>query len=271
MKSEARMIKIEDIVVKNRKRPLKDIEALKTSIKDIGLLNPITVYRNSFLVAGYHRLEACKALGWTEIPAITIENDNLKAEQAQIDENIIRNKLTALEMAEQLKRRKEIYELRWPETTKDNIMAANRKQNYRSELSSLRRTSFVEDTALNINKSKRSIQVYIQIATGLSQEIRDLIRGTVLEDRYKDLLTLSRIEYTERQRELVEKIINGEGKTIAGILRKEKQSAASTLPDLTKPTVPTRLFKRIYRELMDLQISYGELEVAYNKLKGQGA
>ncbi|MGD9580143.1 MAG: ParB/RepB/Spo0J family partition protein, partial [Vampirovibrionia bacterium] len=102
MKHVVKMVPVEDIVIRRRKRTLKDFEALKNSIKELGLLNPITVYRDSVLVAGYHRLEACKALGWKEIPVINLENDNLIAEQAQIDENIIRHKLTALEMAEQL-------------------------------------------------------------------------------------------------------------------------------------------------------------------------
>ena len=56
-------------------------EALKASIAEVGLLNPITVFRRSIptgdevvdgfgIVAGAHRLAACRDLGHTEIPVI---------------------------------------------------------------------------------------------------------------------------------------------------------------------------------------------------------
>ena len=51
--------------------------------RSTGLLNPITVrvdgkgYR---LIAGYHRLEACKAIGWLEIDACVVDlTDNQAA------------------------------------------------------------------------------------------------------------------------------------------------------------------------------------------------
>ena len=43
------------------------IEELAKSIAEVGLLNPITVDRDYTLIAGLHRLEAAKSLGWAEI------------------------------------------------------------------------------------------------------------------------------------------------------------------------------------------------------------
>lgn len=263
MKPVIKVVPIDDIVTIKRKRPLKDFEALKNSIKELGLLNPITVYRDKVLVAGYHRLEACKALGWKEIPVINLENDNLKAEQAQIDENIIRNKLTALEMAEQLMRRKEIYEIKYPERTKAAIASKVMKQNHIHSLGNrfnrLPKETFTEDTAFKVGKSQSTIQNYVKIALDIPEDIRTLIKGTVIEDRQTDLLRLSRIKDEARQRELVEKIINGEATTIAGVIRKEKQTGGITLPDMTKPTVPTSLFKRLYKNFIELEIKYEKL------------
>ena len=268
MKHIIKMVPIEDIIVSRRKRPLKDFEALKTSIKEVGLLNPITVYRNVVLVAGYHRLEACKALKWKEIPVINLEDDNLKAEQAQIDENIIRNKLTALEMAEQLMRRKKIYEIKYPERTRIalaiKMIEQNRRNSSGTEIISVPEESFVEDVSLKIGKTPRTISYYIQIATDIPEDIRTLIKGTTIEDRLTDLLKLSRITDKDRQRELVEKIINGEATTIAGVIRKEKQTDGINLPDLTKPTVPTSLFKRLYDKYIDLEIKYSKLQLEQN-------
>lgn len=56
------------------------------------------------LIAGYHRLEACKRLGMDKIQANVRKVDEVHAELAEIDENLIRNELTALERCEQLAR-----------------------------------------------------------------------------------------------------------------------------------------------------------------------
>lgn len=52
---------------RHRKR-LGDIEALARSIEEVGLLNPVTITDDGRLVAGHRRLEACKLLGWREVP-----------------------------------------------------------------------------------------------------------------------------------------------------------------------------------------------------------
>src|SRR5580765_7406636 len=102
--------RIADIIVANRKRELGDISQLAQSIQEIGLLNPIVIRRDGTLIAGCHRLEACKSLGWQEIDVTISELDDLHAELAEIDENLIRNELHFLDKDTQLKRRKEIYE-----------------------------------------------------------------------------------------------------------------------------------------------------------------
>ena len=43
------------------------IQELAGSIRELGLLNPITVGQDCTLIAGLHRLEAAKLLSWTEI------------------------------------------------------------------------------------------------------------------------------------------------------------------------------------------------------------
>ena len=43
------------------------IDAITASIREVGMMNPITVTADHTLIAGLHRLEAAKRLGWTEI------------------------------------------------------------------------------------------------------------------------------------------------------------------------------------------------------------
>lgn len=73
-------IEVSSIEVGDRvRKDLGDIEELARNIKDIGLLNPITVREigngKYDLVAGERRLEACKVLGWERIRATVFEED----------------------------------------------------------------------------------------------------------------------------------------------------------------------------------------------------
>ena len=109
-------IAISKIVVPPKRRALRDVSELALSIQEIGLLQPIVVTTDHRLVAGLHRLEACRSLGWTSIPASVVRLSQLKAELAELDENMERAELTVLERAEGLARRKRLYELLYPET-----------------------------------------------------------------------------------------------------------------------------------------------------------
>jgi ParB/RepB/Spo0J family partition protein len=73
------------------------VDALAGSIELRGLINPVTLRPNGerfTLVAGYHRLAACRKLGITEIPASSREQDATSADTAA--ENILRKDLSPL-------------------------------------------------------------------------------------------------------------------------------------------------------------------------------
>jgi starvation-inducible DNA-binding protein len=57
---------IDEIIVGNRKRPLdaSKVTSMAYSMNTIGLLSPVIIDSNKNLIAGLHRLEAAKALGW---------------------------------------------------------------------------------------------------------------------------------------------------------------------------------------------------------------
>lgn len=71
-----------------RKHGEKNLEAIKASLSAFGQRKPIVVQREGMIVrAGNGTLAAAKALGWTEIAAVVIDDDNATAVQFAIADN----------------------------------------------------------------------------------------------------------------------------------------------------------------------------------------
>lgn len=97
-------------VPENRLRELRDYSGLAASMREIGLLQPITVTEAWRLVAGRHRLEAARSLGWKTIQAVVVEEDELRNRLAEIDENLQRFDLTVWEQSKHAKERERVLE-----------------------------------------------------------------------------------------------------------------------------------------------------------------
>lgn len=206
----------------NHRRPASSakIEQLAESIEQVGLLNPITVTDWGVLVAGLHRLEACKKLGWTEISCNVIKEDD--AELAEIDENLIRNELTTMERGELLARRKEIYEERHPET-KAGAAGANASNAAQGKEHASEIISFATDTAAKTGLTPRSIQQEVQIAKNIAPEVKESIRETPIADRKTDLLQLARME-PEQQKQIISHVSSGAAKTVSQAVKQQAES-----------------------------------------------
>ena len=64
-------------VGQRHRHDLGDIAALAKSIEEVGLLHPIVVTLAGTLIAGQRRLEACRRLGWTDIPVRVVHLDEI--------------------------------------------------------------------------------------------------------------------------------------------------------------------------------------------------
>jgi ParB family chromosome partitioning protein len=87
-----------------------DLSALAESMEHIGLLNPIVIDTNNYLIAGYRRLTAARKLGWREIEARVVDvRDRKTLLMIEMEENTTRKDFTPqqLEHAERLLARQE--------------------------------------------------------------------------------------------------------------------------------------------------------------------
>src|SRR5712692_3615701 len=91
------MVNIDTIQVGFRyRKDLGDLRALADSIADVGLLHPVVVTPEGRLIAGQRRLEACRLLGWIEIPVTVV--DLYQAAPGEAHENFVRKDLLPSEI-----------------------------------------------------------------------------------------------------------------------------------------------------------------------------
>lgn len=149
-----------DVIEAEARRATHDVTELARSMAEVGQLQPIILTPDMRLVAGWHRLQAAKMLGWTEIEARYISD--VDAEIAAIDENLMRHELHYVERGDWLARRKALYEERHPETRREATLKRGPVL-YEIENGD-RAPSFVQDTAAKTGRSAPAVYQELQIA-----------------------------------------------------------------------------------------------------------
>jgi|GEM_PF-1414412 len=203
-------IRVDNIQVKEGRRELdgNHVRELADSIRELGLLNPVTVDKENVLIAGLHRLEAVKLLEWPEVECTVSSLEGLRAELAEIDENLVRHDLNYIDEGEQLARRKEIYETLHPETRQG---MRNGQTSKTETVAVLETKPFAEDTAEKIGVAARTVRSKIQVVKNLTPEVKGLVKEKDIG--FKNAVKLSRLE-PEQQKEAAALLAAKEIKTV---------------------------------------------------------
>lgn len=94
--SDRPTLPISSILVRRDERQRREFSTddLEQSISRVGLINPVVIDSDGTLIAGERRLEACRRLGWTDIP-ITLASDlsPTTSKIIELEENIKREDL----------------------------------------------------------------------------------------------------------------------------------------------------------------------------------
>jgi ParB family transcriptional regulator, chromosome partitioning protein len=190
-------IDINRVNILPNRRPLNDqkVADLMESIKASGLLNPITLDQNFNLVAGLHRLTACKLIGFQEIECHIITcQDKDHTRLAEIDENLIRSELDALERSELWLEREQILErMGLRAKVGDNQFTQKGGEN----ISPPPKTTL--ELAQEIGYTERTLQYGKQIARNIVPEVKEMIKATPIARNSSALLKIARAGSKERQ------------------------------------------------------------------------
>lgn len=200
----SRTIPIERVVVGERLRRLGELSMarLMDSIKEVGLINPITVGEETEdgypLVAGMHRLEACRRLGLTEIDVNVVSMPELQLQLIEVDENLAHSVLTTAQRAIFTAKRKAIYLALHPEKMAGQAQAAAMNRTLGNNVGAKNAATsetltFSEETARRTGRSRRIVDMDAQRGTSIPHDVLEVVSGTDL-GRGKSLNAIMRME-----------------------------------------------------------------------------
>lgn len=197
-KETLKEIKISDVKIIDRRRKKKEtINSLIESIKYDGLINPITVQENGqgeyILIAGYHRLQACKALMKETILCMARKYDkdilladiDLMNNSVKLEENHIRQTFTPAEIAEDLIELENSYKQRFPEYETNPLKFIERhkqKLEEKKRLSNLSLTAKTKDDKELYDDRLRDMQKELERITPPSENIKNLFPSAGKKD-----------------------------------------------------------------------------------------
>ena len=176
-------IPVEEIKIRVRLRNLNEqkVKEIATSIDQVGLMNPITIDSENYLIAGNHRLSAHKLLGYQTIPCIRKETSKIYGELMECMENISRAELNHIEIAEHMVKREELL-------GQLGLRMKNGDNQYTTE--GLVTTA---QLAEEIGMSNRLYRLKRQPAK-IIDEAKDLLRETKFAENLMDMVKLSQQE-----------------------------------------------------------------------------
>lgn len=187
-----------DITVLKRTRQIDEnwAQALAAEFAERDMHNPVKILKvddKHFLCQGGHRHRAHQIMGRTEIHAKVYEPTTAypmkELELHEIDENLLRRELSALDRAAAISKRKTLMQELYGETR-----GGDRKSE-KSKRQTLPFWSLSEELASKIGLSERTIRADVELYQKLSPKTRERVALTWLADNRAQLVQLSKVDH----------------------------------------------------------------------------
>jgi len=253
------------IRVRPGRRPLDEahIANLMVSFQEIGQRTAISVrpvadsdpersaYAND-LVAGGHRLEAARRLGWRVIDAVVEDEPELAARIAEVDENLIRRDLNPLERAMALAARLEAWSARYPDRIvvgEDGTLAAKRgrpkKLPHGAAITAPPTMGFSEDAAKTAGLSKDTVERALAVYRGIPASLQDRLLGTPIASNPGVLRQLANLVDKDEQRRVADVLLDGKTKSVSDAMAIAAGNAPSR-PAQTPVDATVKAFLKVW-------------------------
>lgn len=227
------LVPVADIDAKNRLRPVSEagVEALKASIAETGVMKDAIHVRQKkgkglVLLAGAHRLEAARQMGWTEIEAkVWTDVTDDWSRLMEIDDNLAGAEMGPLDTAVFLAERKAVYERLHPETKRGVAGALARHS--ATDIVSV--ASFAATTAEKFGLSERHVYRMLSIGGALSHDELRWLRASKAPIRLADLQALAKIGDGKERSQVCIRLSNG-AKSAADAWRSHRAEAGDEAP-----------------------------------------
>jgi hypothetical protein len=213
-------VKLTDITIPTRRhRKQHDPERLANSMREVGLLQPIVLTGEKVLVAGLHRLRAAELLKWETITAEFVSGDELEAELAEIDENLMREQLTVHEQSEHIARREQIMRARGERAMRGGQLG--NKNASKNEPATVTGSSekTTKELAAELGVSESTYQKRSKIGRGLTEETKEILseldpKDCDLPNSTRQLNYLASVNDPEDQVEIATRVGGGEAVSV---------------------------------------------------------
>jgi len=175
-------------------------EAIGTAMAERGQINPILVRPEGDrfrVVAGEHRYVGAQMIGWTMIECSVLDADvtDEEIELYEIDENLFRNELSAVERDISLARRKELYEALYPEAKNGGDRQSVRRTNSERQNVVL---AFSKDAARKTGLNKRTIERSVARIRALAPEVLAALKGSPIGENASEIEALSKLSHEDQ-------------------------------------------------------------------------
>jgi len=225
-------VRVADIVIGSRLRPVSaaGVDSLIASITETGVMKDAIHLRKKkdgslHLLAGAHRTEAARRLGWDEIEAkIWADVTDDWARLIEIDDNLAGAEMNALDTAVFLATRKAVYERLHPET-KQGVAGGLARQGSATELSSV--AAFAVATAEKFNMTDRQVRKIVAAGSKLGPDEVAKLRAAPRQVSLKDLIEISKISQPTDRYDVVRLLSEGSAKSAAEAARNLKPGSAA--------------------------------------------
>lgn len=208
--------RLAEIVVGARLRPVSEagVESLLASIAETGVMkDPVDLRRRKDgslqLMAGAHRVEAARRLGWDELPAkVWTDVTDDWARLIEIDDNLAGAELCPLDTAVFLAGRKQVYEKLHPETRRDMFRGNQHTGKLAADI-----MSFATSTAEKFGLTERHIRRLIAIGERISPAELAHLRQAKAPVQLRDLTFLAKLGDPAERAAVVLRLATGNAKS----------------------------------------------------------